>query len=207
MGRSSDARQRLIGAICDLVWETSYSAVTIDAICERAGVKKGSFYYFFDSKADLAVQAIAALWQSQRPAFDAAFAPSNPPLLRLTRYFESIYYKQRDKKKLAGRVLGCPYFTLGAEGGVDEKVLRQVQAVLNYYVTAFEAAVRDAQAAGDIHVEDVRGTARCIFSLYEGTMTRARIQDDLELLQDLPSYVLQLLGVAMEAPARVARRH
>ena len=55
MGRVSDAKQRLLQATIDLIWQNSYGAVTVDNICERAGVKKGSFYYFFPSKTDLVV--------------------------------------------------------------------------------------------------------------------------------------------------------
>ena len=60
MGRTSDADERLMTAARDLMWEESYGSVTIDDICARAGVKKGSFYYFFDSKAALAVAAAFA---------------------------------------------------------------------------------------------------------------------------------------------------
>ena len=199
MGRTSNARQRLIGAICDLIWETSYSAVTIDAICERAEVRKGSFYYFFDSKADLAAHAIAALWESQKPEIDEIFSTHQPPLVRLTNYFGSIYLKQKSKQAHFGRVLGCPYFTLGAEGALDPKILKEVQKVLSCYTQYFESAIRDAQLAGDITKGDSWARARCIFSLYEGTMTRARIQNEVELLHDLPGYVLQLLGARASA--------
>ncbi|MEJ0000093.1 MAG: TetR/AcrR family transcriptional regulator [Verrucomicrobiota bacterium] len=50
MGRKSDSRQRLMDAAHGLIWSYSSGAVTIEAICDRARVKKGSFYYFFDSK-------------------------------------------------------------------------------------------------------------------------------------------------------------
>ena len=58
MGRTSNADERLMTAALDLMWEESYGAVTIDDICQRAEVKKGSFYYFFDSKSHLAVAAL-----------------------------------------------------------------------------------------------------------------------------------------------------
>ena len=67
MGRTSDARQRLMQAVIELIWTGSYGRTTIDHICERAGVKKGSFYYFYDSKASLAAWAIDAEWQAFRP--------------------------------------------------------------------------------------------------------------------------------------------
>ena len=54
MGRVSDAKERLMEAVLELIWTGSYGSTTIDQICEKAGVKKGSFYYFFDSKAELA---------------------------------------------------------------------------------------------------------------------------------------------------------
>lgn len=202
MGRVSDAKQRLIRAVSELMWETSYSAVTIDAICARARVKKGSFYYFFHSKADVAAQAVTALWEARRPELDAIFSPVNPPLERLVHYFESVYLRQQDTKARHGRVLGCPYFTLGAQAGaLDENVLLQIQGILAGYAKYFESAIRDAQGQGLVQIVDPAVSARCIFSLFEGTMTRARIQNDPELLRDLPDYVLQLLGVRDASPA------
>ena len=62
MGRTSDADERLKDAALALIWEESYGAVTIDDICKRAEVKKGSFYYFFESKAELAVAALEKMW-------------------------------------------------------------------------------------------------------------------------------------------------
>ncbi len=49
-------------AVSELLWTGSYGSTTIDQICEKAGVKKGSFYYFFDSKCELAVEALEASW-------------------------------------------------------------------------------------------------------------------------------------------------
>ena len=50
MGRVSDAKEKLMEAVMELIHTGSYGSTTIDHICEKAGVKKGSFYYFFDSK-------------------------------------------------------------------------------------------------------------------------------------------------------------
>jgi TetR/AcrR family transcriptional repressor of nem operon len=73
MGRTSDARQRLMDAAYALICEYSYGAVTIDAICERAQVKKGSFYYFFESKSDLAVTTINAWWSEREVVIERFF--------------------------------------------------------------------------------------------------------------------------------------
>jgi TetR/AcrR family transcriptional repressor of nem operon len=79
MGRSSDARERLMDATLALMWEESYGAVTIDDICRRAGVKKGSFYYFFDGKASLAVEALERAWTQEKAWWDETFSASVPP--------------------------------------------------------------------------------------------------------------------------------
>src|SRR6202044_1425372 len=107
MGRTSDARQRLMDAASELIWEYSYGAVTIDAICERATVKKGSFYYFFDSKSDLAVASIDAWCAERRVKLQAAFAPEVPPLDRLRGYLDFISKLQLEAYESTGQILGC----------------------------------------------------------------------------------------------------
>ena len=83
MGRVSDAKDRLMDAVRELIWEGSYGSTTIDQICEKAGVKKGSFYYFFDSKTDLAIAALDAEWVVRRAELDSIFSPMVPPLERV----------------------------------------------------------------------------------------------------------------------------
>src|SRR6185295_8488467 len=115
MGRVSDAKDRLMKAVTELIWLGSYGSTTIDHICEKAGVKKGSFYYFFESKCDLAATALEIGWQQRKPSMDALFSPTIPPLERLRRFCEAEYDEQKQLKEKCGCVLGCPLFTLGAE--------------------------------------------------------------------------------------------
>src|ERR1041384_6893505 len=108
MGRTSDAHERLMDAALDLIWEESYGAVTIDDICQRAGVKKGSFYYFFDSKAELAVAALERMWANDwKPSPDHRFSPSLDPVTRMSFYLDSIYHRQVELRKRTGKVIGC----------------------------------------------------------------------------------------------------
>ena len=82
MGRTSNARQRLLNAASDLLWEKSYHSVTVDEVCARAGVQKGSLYHFFDSKSALAVAALQHLWDTvAKPAYEESFSRLNPPLI------------------------------------------------------------------------------------------------------------------------------
>src|SRR6516164_2286987 len=185
MGRVSDAKERLMEAVRELIWTDSYFNTTIDQICERAGVKKGSFYYFFDSKADLAVAALDQSWQLKRADLDSIFSPTVAPLDRLRAYCDFVYRFQVEIRAKCGCVLGCPLFSVGSEVSTQEDRLQaKIQEILEYKRKYFESAIRDAHAAGLIHAPDAAGKSRTLFAYYQGLLTQARIQDNLELLKD-----------------------
>ena len=195
MGRVSDAKERLMQAVLELIWTGSYGSTTIDLICERAAVKKGSFYYFFGSKADLAAAALESNWQVLRPQLDTLFSPTVSPLERLRNFAEFAYKKQSDVLKTNGCVLGCPLFTLGAEVCTQEQKLRgKIQELLGYYRRYLESAIGEAHAAGEVQAPDPAAKARMIFAYYEGLLTQARILNDVELLKEMPRGVFAILG-------------
>ncbi|MBG0813219.1 TetR/AcrR family transcriptional regulator [Planomonospora sp. ID82291] len=49
-GRRAETRLRLFGAAVELIAEQGYTATTVDAIAERAGVAKGTVFYNFGTK-------------------------------------------------------------------------------------------------------------------------------------------------------------
>lgn len=201
MGRKSDAKQRLLDAALDLIWENSYGVVTIDAICEKAGVKKGSFYYFFESKADLAVAALDHEWQTEmRPKFDAMFSPSNPPLERIRLMLQSSIDCQTEIQQQYGQILGCPCFSLGSEICTQNETIRtKVQETLCRLVRYLESAIRDAQADGLVTAGDPLVKAKAVYALYEGSLAQARIANDIEPLRLMLDSVMDLLGATAEA--------
>jgi TetR/AcrR family transcriptional regulator, transcriptional repressor for nem operon len=202
MGRVSDAKEKLMKAILELIWAGSYGNTTIDQICERAGVKKGSFYYFFESKADLAAAAFDANWQIRRTELDSIFSPTVPPLERLQKYCDFSYRFQSEIKARYGMVLGCPLFALGAEVCTQEDRLRKkIQEILEYKRKYLESAVRDAHASGVINAPDPASAARMILAYYEGLLTQARIQNDVEGLRETAPGIFAMLGVKQNRAA------
>ena len=196
MGRVSNAKERLMDAVRELIWTGSYGSTTIDQICEKAGVKKGSFYYFFDSKASLAAESLDREWEKYRPTLDARFSASVPPLERLKNHCEFVYQEQVELKAVHGFVLGCPLCTLGTEISTHEKELqKKVQEMMSYGVKYLESAIRDAQAAGLIPPDDAASKARVIHAYYLGLLTQARIQNDVEVLREMTRRTFELLGV------------
>jgi TetR/AcrR family transcriptional repressor of nem operon len=206
MGRTSTAKERLMEAISQLIWCGSYGNTTIDDICAKAGVKKGSFYYFFDSKADLAVAAIDSDWDRRRKDLDAIFSPVIPPLERFERLAEYMYRSQKDARDLFGRVLGCPLFALGAEVSTQEvRLQRKIEEMLMYKRMYIESAIRDAHTAGLLDCPDAAQKASVLYTYFQGLLTEARIRNDLEVLRDAGRGALQILGVGeSKAHAKVA---
>src|SRR5271154_7562265 len=104
MKQESESKKKLLEAAIDLIWRSSYGAVSVDDICEKAGVNKGSFYYAFKSKSDLAVAAYERYWENKRPLMDGIFSPQISPLDRLNKYCQVIIDDQTQKYKSFGKM-------------------------------------------------------------------------------------------------------
>src|SRR5687768_6252576 len=185
MGRVSDAKQRLLDATIELIWQHSYGAVTVDNICERAGVKKGSFYYFFPSKTDLVVAALDAHWQNLKPRLDEVFSPEVPPLDRIHRYFELMYELQSAMKAKSGRMPGCPFCSVGSETSCSDAVIcGKIQELMSNYGRYFAAAITELQEGGLVKRQNVETQASALCAYIHGVLGQARIQNDLELIRN-----------------------
>src|SRR5881392_1131424 len=123
MPRVSDMKERLMDAAMDLLWENSYGSTSVDAICERAGAKKGSFYYFFKSKSELAAAALEADWKKKRVEMDEIFSPTVPPLERLDRYFDFVHTRLAGLQGTCGSILGCPFVSVGSEVSTQDQIV------------------------------------------------------------------------------------
>ena len=189
-------KERLTDAAMNLIWHNSYGTTSVDAICERAGAKKGSFYYFFKSKSELAAAALEADWQKKRAQMDAMFSATIPPLERFERYFDFVHDRLAELQKECGNILGCPLLSVGSEVSTQDQVVREtVDRILDRKINYFVSAIRDAHAQGLINAPDPEAKARALFACYQGTLAQARIQNDIELLRDFKHVAMDVLGV------------
>jgi TetR/AcrR family transcriptional repressor of nem operon len=206
MGRTSDARQRLIDAANDLIWEYSYGSITIDAICERAAVKKGSFYYFFDSKLELAVVAVTAWWTERHALLERIFKQDIPPLDRIREYLDFVARRQLSVHEETGQVLGCPIYGLGAEISTqDERLRLLVVDILRHFTDYLTEAIREAQALGHVTPGDPGKKAQWLNRYYAGVLTQARIENSPEPIRTLCADGLELIGAIASAAAAPRR--
>jgi len=183
-------------AAMDLMWRNSYGTTSVDAICERAGAKKGSFYYFFKSKSELASIALEAEWNKKRADMDAMFSPTVPPLERFDRYFDFVHDRLAEVQEKCGSILGCPFINVGSEVSTQDQIVREtIDRIMDRKMNYFISTVRDAAAQGLIDAPDPEAKARALFACYQGTMAQARIQNDIELLREFKGVAKDVLGV------------
>ena len=66
-------RTKLLDAAEDLILNSGFGGTSLDRLIERAGVTKGTFFYHFDSKADLARALIERFAAKDLEILDEAF--------------------------------------------------------------------------------------------------------------------------------------
>jgi TetR/AcrR family transcriptional regulator, transcriptional repressor for nem operon len=195
MKKTSETKEKLLQVGFDLIWDSSYGSVSVDDICKRAGINKGSFYHFFPSKADLVAQAYEEHWKEKRPAMDRIFSPQVPPLERLQNMCRMIYTVQQEKAEKYGHVCGCPYASVGSEiATLDEKVRAKSEHLMNASRKYVESAIADAIREGSVTVKDPVAASFTLNSLLLGMLLEARVQNDLKVLENLEAIVMNLLG-------------
>jgi TetR/AcrR family transcriptional regulator, transcriptional repressor for nem operon len=195
MKKTCETKEKLLQVGFDLIWDRSYGSVSVDDICKRAGINKGSFYHFFPSKADLVVEAYQTHWKESRGALDSIFSPQVPPVERIRGFCRFIYEAQREKAKKYGHVCGCPFASVGSEiATFDEKIRAKVEHLMNANQKYVESAIADAIREGSVSVKDPVATSLTLQSLMLGMMVEARVQNDLRVLEGMESAVLEYIG-------------
>jgi TetR/AcrR family transcriptional repressor of nem operon len=191
MGRTSDARERIVRAAARLFLTRSYHAVGVDELCDAAGVRKGSFYHYFASKADAAKAVIdlhaEAFWM--RLDDDQETTPSE----RLHAAADAIGAIQMAFESRFGRVVGCPFGNLAAElATTDDDLRRHVAAVLAELERRLAVVCREAGEQGLLRPGvDPDGLARALVAQYQGMILLAKVS--ATSASDLPPALHQLI--------------
>jgi len=191
-----DSRARLIAAARELLWRNSYATVSVDDLCRRAAVNKGSFYHHFPSKAELATATFDAMWVELRPLFDAIFSPQVAPLERFAGYCAINEKVQTQKQQEYGCVVGCPFTNLASEVSTQDQALRQLMVTKHERMCVyFVAAIRDGQADGSIPPGNPVVLAQQVQAFVTGVATQARILNEMTPFVDFERGIRRLLGV------------
>ncbi|MFC4530684.1 TetR/AcrR family transcriptional regulator [Sphaerisporangium dianthi] len=197
MGRVGQARDKILIAARTLIAQRGYTALGVAEICAAAGVPKGSFYHFFQSKQALALTVIDEHWTAQRAQWTELLGGDGPPLRRLRDLFEATETVQRSGQQDNGAVVGCLFGNLALElSSQDGDIQGRLQQIFNEQIDLIEQVVTEARDRGDTAAAvDVRDAARSIVAQLEGRVLFAKLLNDPGQLEAMWRNCLALLGV------------
>ncbi|MFF7099328.1 TetR/AcrR family transcriptional regulator [Streptomyces nigra] len=194
MGRTSDARNKILTAARSLLERRGYSALGVAEICKTAEVPKGSFYYFFESKEALALTVIDEQWAAEKRDWEGILGGGAEPLERLRQLFEATENRQRNGQESCGVVSGCMFGNLTLEmSNQTDAVRERLQQIFEAQVDMVEATIVEAKERGEIAVAEPREAARSVVAQLEGQVLFAKLYNNTSQLSSLWPNCLALL--------------
>lgn len=194
MESNTDTQQRILDSARELIYSRSYADVGVAAICEHAGVKKGSFYHFFPSKRDLTLSMLDVVYADLKETLVMkAFAEDIPPLARLDRFGQLAAEFQQQMHQTTGLVLGCPFGNLSNELATQDETIRiRIEQIFTNLQVVIRKVLREAVDAGGIKNLNIEATAQAMLAYFEGVMLLAKSQNNTEILSQLMPAMSQI---------------
>ncbi|HUE95548.1 MAG TPA: TetR family transcriptional regulator C-terminal domain-containing protein [Longimicrobiaceae bacterium] len=166
-------KERLLEEGMVMLLERGYNDLGVQAILDRTGVPKGSFYHHFPSKEAMALQAVDLYLSLGHELLEATLAPDGrPPLERVRGFFEQM----REMYSSQG-YLGCLLGALGQEmSGSSEVFRRRIEECVASIAGRVAVCIEEARQAGDLPATvDPEGYADALVNAWEGAALRSRL--------------------------------
>jgi AcrR family transcriptional regulator len=173
--RRAQVRERIISSARRLFNRHGFNAVSIDDVMGEAGLTRGSFYAYFDSKSDLYSTAITAIL-NEKPIKNWDGISIDPRAGDVSVEIIGDYLSVGAFEDIDG---SCPLIALPNDvSRTEESVKRAFESVLRALIDIFEQGLeRKGEAA--------RRRALAIASLCVGGMVLARTVEDRALGDEL----------------------
>lgn len=101
----SPTKDKLLDAAYDLMLSKGYVATTVDDVCVKADVTKGSFFHYFESKEALAKELLERACQKAKQMKEP-FEQEKDPLKRVFGHVDFFIKMSKDKAVSKGCLLG-----------------------------------------------------------------------------------------------------
>lgn len=142
-----ERKQQLVDAAMTLFADRGYSATRILDICDRAGVAKGLFYWYFPTKLDLFTELVRTMRHGLRRAQAEAMEADADPLTRI---------RQGTEASVRFMAENATYFALVDVERADPAIADALRAGSGVYFDDVLALVTEAQRTGSIPDADPR---------------------------------------------------
>jgi TetR/AcrR family transcriptional regulator, transcriptional repressor for nem operon len=197
--RGRDSAERLLDAADTLMYDRGYHDVGVAELCREAGVRPGSFYYYFPSKEALAAAMLERSWiRTEQRIFSPAFDDHDLDVLEaIERYAELLEGNLRTLKNQSGVTVGCRFGNFATETAQHLPLVRDVtRTVFENMTTWFERLVARGQHHGRIEPDiDPKSAAMSLLALMEGFRVIAKATDDPATIRRLAEEARRVLAL------------
>jgi len=187
-----ETRSRLLEKGGDLVSTRGFNATGVQEITAAAGVPKGSFYNYFESKEAFAVEVLTEYW-------DSVFATYGPiltdqgvaPLPRISRYFAGLEEFHERRRYAVGCLIGNMAIEVTPS---SESVRVKLAAIYRQWTASLTECLREAQTQGELPAgKDPAQVAAALVDAFEGAVTRAKVERNRSAFDGFENFVLPTL--------------
>ena len=170
-------RESLLDAGEQLIHQRGYNGVGVKEIVDTAGVPKGSFYSYFDSKEALVVEVVQRYWDAVEARHGALLEDeATPPLERIRTFFAAMADDHERRRFTQGCLLGDMALELSNSSPAARTTLTGLFARWEARIAATLAL---AQERGDLARDrDVHELAAAVLEAWEGAAMRGKVQRD-----------------------------
>ena len=170
-----DKRDLILAKGSQVMTRRGYHGTGVQEIVQAAGIPKGSFYHYFASKEDFALQALEFLYQPRLERYARALAnPALSPRQRIIGYYRDLmmHFASREKPEYH-----CFIGSLGFEmAEFSPAIGAQVDVILQRSADILQRCLEEAVAAGELAVdEDCANLAAFIANAWQGVLTRLKV--------------------------------
>jgi len=196
MTQEQTTQQRILDSAFELMHAQSYAEVGVAAICEKADVKKGSFYHFYKSKQELAIAVFEEKFCEYKASIlDTTFTGKLAPLDEIALFAKKIYQLQTEVKASTGHVLGCPFGNIALElSSQDEPIRNKVAHIFTRSMQSLRDCLQRGVDNQDEQLKgiDVNSTAEAMYAYLEGIILFAKTQNNTDVIRQLSPAMLSI---------------
>ena len=180
-------RDHLVASALEALHRQGFNGSAVQDITDAAGMPKGSFYNYFESKEALALEVIDRYGEEVRALAGVLSDESISPVERLRRYFALVATKFAARKYERGCLIG----NLSNELADQSRLIRdRLSSNFAAWSRRIETCIRDGQKAGEISRDmDARVLADFLLNSLEGAMLRTKVEKDSSPLDHFMSLV------------------
>ena len=169
MKKGEESRQRLIECAAELFWKNGYSATGISEILKQTGLPKGSFYFYFKSKDDLAA-AVTEYYQKILLEQFQSSSQGNDWESFIEEIFDYLFGRATGQT-----FAGCPYAVMGMETALSNPTLA---SVFMEGLKKFEQIFQKVLLYSGLPQDHAAIFSRRMLSNYQGYLLLGRISGD-----------------------------